>query len=105
MDRIEEVAANLVKAINSTYEATGAFAVNSFDEFMSVHLQPEEFGKIIEGRETKMVRRGKNCGDYPWQREVLIGGIKFFCLLSEEERAELSQLVVTKEETPIEAVV
>lgn len=92
MEDIKAAAVNLVKAIKDVYETTGAFAIDIFDDDIRVHLQPEEFEKILEGRDVRLVKRSDR--EFPYQREVVIGEVKFFCLLSEEEKAK----------TPVEAV-
>lgn len=86
MDHIEERAANLVRAIEDVYEATGAFAIDTFDSEMEAQVQPEEFEKIAAGRDTRLTSRGTP--EWPYQNEVMIGGIKFFCLLTAEEKAD-----------------
>lgn len=88
MGDIEYVAMKLVEAVKGVYVATGAFTVSSFDSFVEAHMQPEKFEKITEGREVKLVGRGLD-QDYPYQREVMIGGVKFFCLLTEAEKGKV----------------
>lgn len=83
MDHIEKVTASLMKAIEDVYEVTGAFTIDAFDSDVKAQLQPEEFEKTLEGRDVRLVKRSDS--EFPYQREVTIGGVNFFCLLSARE--------------------
>lgn len=83
MNRIEERAMNLVKTIEDVYKATSAFAIGAFHGEIEVHLQPGDFGKIAEGRDTQLCEI--YLGDNLRRKEMVVGGVKFFCLLTETE--------------------
>jgi len=90
---IEATAAKLVVELKEFYEVTGAFAQEScITEGFEIEVQMmlDEFNEAFYG--SGEVSKRSNTDDdswYPYEKELVVGGIKFFCLLKKEEAKEI----------------
>lgn len=86
---IEATAAKLMVALKEFYAVTGAFTIigildgEEHEALMQLKIFKEAFGDrgFLVDREYE--------GEFPYQKELVLEGVKFLCLLTEEEAKEV----------------
>lgn len=84
---LESLTKDLSDITTKIGEATGAIAIyvdyNRMSSIM-VQLSRKEFEKLFDGMEARTVEIGTSF-EYPYQKQVDIGGVKFFALYPAEQ--------------------
>lgn len=76
---IEKLAENFVRAANELIEATGIYQIiMSTSSTIEMQVSEKQFDLLFQGNEISLEPRTGS--DYPVEKSIMVGGVKFFCL-------------------------
>lgn len=83
---IEAAAVRLARAVESFYKITDAFTVDTMKGYeITAQINLKPFEEAFPNRGL-LIARGHYGQEFPYQKELVVGGVKFFCLLTKEEK-------------------
>ena len=93
MNKIKEATIVLTKAMKDLYQITPALSICGYkdDKLIEItaHLNKKDFEEaFVDQSITIKPRPNYHSGDYPFEKSVVVGEVKFFCLLTEGEKEE-----------------
>jgi len=88
MNKIEEAAIVLAKAMKDLCQVVPTISIGGYDEASTIDvlLNKENLEKIFADSPT--ITESRDSKEYPFEKSVMVGEVRFFCLLTEEERKE-----------------